>query len=67
MGGQAPKVVATDVDKTLKAAIEEVFPNTRHCFSLWHVLERQLNSIAPSVMVGFLGLSKACMGWYSIL
>ncbi|XP_034919872.1 protein FAR-RED IMPAIRED RESPONSE 1 isoform X1 [Populus alba] len=40
MGGQAPKVIVTDMDKTLKAAIEEVFPNTRHCFSLWHILER---------------------------
>ncbi|KAJ6700295.1 PROTEIN FAR1-RELATED SEQUENCE 10-RELATED [Salix purpurea] len=40
MGGQAPKVIVTDVDKTLKAAIEEAFPNTRHCFSLWHILER---------------------------
>lgn len=40
MGGQAPKVIITDVDKTMKAAIEEVFPNTRHCFSLCHILEK---------------------------
>ncbi|PSS05809.1 Protein FAR-RED IMPAIRED RESPONSE like [Actinidia chinensis var. chinensis] len=40
MGGQAPKVIITDQDKDLKAAIEEVFPNARHCFSLWHVLEK---------------------------
>lgn len=40
MGRQAPKVIVTDMDKTLKAAIEEVFPNTLHCFSLWHILER---------------------------
>ncbi|KAK4284507.1 hypothetical protein QN277_001331 [Acacia crassicarpa] len=40
MGGQAPKVIITDQDKALKAAAEEVFPNARHCFSLWHVLER---------------------------
>ncbi|KAL2324261.1 hypothetical protein Fmac_023319 [Flemingia macrophylla] len=40
MGGQAPKVIITDQDKALKTAIEEVFPNVRHCFSLWHILER---------------------------
>ncbi|KAJ8759832.1 hypothetical protein K2173_009933 [Erythroxylum novogranatense] len=40
MGGKAPKVIITDVDRTLKAAIEEVLPNTRHCFSLWHIEEK---------------------------
>ncbi|KAL5581606.1 hypothetical protein UlMin_014048 [Ulmus minor] len=40
MHGKAPKAIITDQDKALKAAIEEVFPNTRHCFSLWHILEK---------------------------
>ncbi|KAE9611702.1 putative transcription factor FAR family [Lupinus albus] len=40
MGGQAPKIVISDQDNALKTAIEEVFPNVRHCFSLWHVLEK---------------------------
>lgn len=46
MGGHAPKVLITDQDNALKAAIEEVFPNTRHCFSLWHVLEKIPESLA---------------------
>lgn len=46
MGRQAPKVIITDQDKALKAAIEEVFPNTRHCFSLWHILEKVPESLA---------------------
>ncbi|KAF5447923.1 hypothetical protein F2P56_033438 [Juglans regia] len=46
MGGQAPKVLITDQDNALKAAIEEVFVNTRHCFSLWHVLEKIPESLA---------------------
>ncbi|KAG6660517.1 protein FAR-RED IMPAIRED RESPONSE 1-like isoform X1 [Carya illinoinensis] len=46
MGGQAPKVLITDQDNALKAAIEEVFLNTRHCFSLWHVLEKIPESLA---------------------
>lgn len=40
MGGQGPKVIITDQDKALKGAVEEIFPNARHCFSLWHVLEK---------------------------
>ncbi|KAJ0255235.1 Protein FAR-RED IMPAIRED RESPONSE 1 [Hirschfeldia incana] len=40
MGGRAPKVMLTDQDKLLMAAVSEVLPNTRHCFALWHVLEK---------------------------
>ncbi|KAK4480787.1 hypothetical protein RD792_011638 [Penstemon davidsonii] len=40
MGGQAPKVILADQDKPLKSAIEEVFANSRHCFALWHILQK---------------------------
>lgn len=40
MGGEAPTVVITDEDKSLKEAIVEVFPDARHCFCLWHVLRK---------------------------
>ncbi|KAK6925672.1 Zinc finger, SWIM-type [Dillenia turbinata] len=40
MGGKAPTVILTDQSNALKAAISEVFPTTRHCFCLWHVLEK---------------------------
>lgn len=40
MGGHAPRVILTDQDKTLKEAIAEVFPNSRHCFCLWHILSK---------------------------
>ncbi|XP_063947701.1 protein FAR1-RELATED SEQUENCE 1 isoform X5 [Daucus carota subsp. sativus] len=40
MGGRAPKVILTDQDKALKEAVAEVFPNSRHCFCLWHVLTK---------------------------
>ncbi|KAG8364535.1 hypothetical protein BUALT_Bualt18G0007200 [Buddleja alternifolia] len=49
MGGQAPKVIITDQDKQLKSAIEEVFPYSRHCYALWHVLER-IPEILPHVL-----------------
>ncbi|CAL8138582.1 unnamed protein product [Prunus armeniaca] len=38
MGGQAPKVIITDHDKSIKSVISEVFPNAYHCFCLWHIL-----------------------------
>lgn len=40
MGGRAPKVILTDQDKFLMSAVSELLPNTRHCFALWHVLEK---------------------------
>lgn len=40
MGGQAPSMIITDQDNSLKEAIAEVFPDTRHCFCLWHVLSK---------------------------
>lgn len=49
MGGQAPKVIITDQDKALKAAIEEVLPNTRHCFALWHILEKVPELLANAI------------------
>lgn len=40
MGGRAPRVILTDQNRALKAAIAAVLPGTRHCFSLWHVAEK---------------------------
>ncbi|XP_052185657.1 protein FAR1-RELATED SEQUENCE 4 isoform X2 [Diospyros lotus] len=40
MGGRAPRVILTDQSNALKAAIGVVFPDSRHCFSLWSVLEK---------------------------
>lgn len=38
MGGHAPVSLITDQDKAIHAAIAQVFPETRHCISKWHVL-----------------------------
>ncbi|KAK1557705.1 hypothetical protein Q3G72_030031 [Acer saccharum] len=40
MGGHAPNVILTDQDKALKEAIAEVFPDSRHCFCLWHIFSK---------------------------
>ncbi|XP_009351809.2 protein FAR1-RELATED SEQUENCE 4 [Pyrus x bretschneideri] len=40
MGEQAPRVMLTDQNDAIKAAIPAVFPGTRHCFSLWNIMEK---------------------------
>ncbi|XP_010049888.2 protein FAR-RED IMPAIRED RESPONSE 1 isoform X1 [Eucalyptus grandis] len=40
MGGNSPSVILSYQDKCLKEAIEEVLPQTRHCYLLWHILEK---------------------------
>lgn len=40
MGEQAPRVMLSDQNDAIKAAIAAVFPGTRHCFSLWHIMEK---------------------------
>lgn len=40
MGEHAPRVFLTDQNEAIKAAVAAVFPGTRHCFCLWHVLEK---------------------------
>ncbi|EPS72831.1 hypothetical protein M569_01925, partial [Genlisea aurea] len=40
VGGKSPNVIISGQDKQLTSAIEEIFPSSRHCFPLWHVLER---------------------------
>ncbi|XBI96535.1 hypothetical protein VPH35_032805 [Triticum aestivum] len=38
MGGVAPKLIITDEDQSMKAAIKEVFPQTVHRLCMWHIL-----------------------------
>ncbi|KAF5779582.1 putative transcription factor FAR family [Helianthus annuus] len=48
MGGieKAPKFIITDQGKTLEMATIEVFPNSRHCISLWSILEKIPENLA---------------------
>ncbi|XP_018446586.2 protein FAR1-RELATED SEQUENCE 4 isoform X1 [Raphanus sativus] len=40
MGGLMPKVMLTDQDGAVKAAVSAVLSETRHCYCLWYVLDR---------------------------
>lgn len=50
MGDQAPRLMLSDQNNCIKAAIAAVFPETRHCLCLWHVLEKipkQFDFLSP--------------------
>uniref|UniRef100_A0A2P2KEZ4 Protein FAR1-RELATED SEQUENCE n=1 Tax=Rhizophora mucronata TaxID=61149 RepID=A0A2P2KEZ4_RHIMU len=49
MGGQSPKVIITDHDKTMKQVFSEVFPNAYHCFSLWSILGKDSENLGHVV------------------
>lgn len=38
MNDRAPVSIITDPEKSIQAAVSQVFPGTRHCISKWHVL-----------------------------
>ncbi|KAL6615129.1 hypothetical protein ACP70R_037399 [Stipagrostis hirtigluma subsp. patula] len=40
MGGVAPKLIITDEDLSMRAAIKEVFPGTIHRLCMWHILNK---------------------------
>ncbi|XP_048498601.1 protein FAR-RED IMPAIRED RESPONSE 1 isoform X1 [Beta vulgaris subsp. vulgaris] len=46
MGGGAPQVIITDQHPSIKSAIQEIFPDTRHCFHLCNVLEKVPENLA---------------------
>jgi len=40
MGNKAPDGIITDQCKAMKNAIVVVFPNTKHCWCLWHIMKK---------------------------
>lgn len=40
MGGQVPKVIVTEQGNSMNEAVEEVFPNSRHCYCLWDITRK---------------------------
>jgi hypothetical protein len=43
MGGKHPATIITDQDSTMKAAIEQIFPNTIHRNCLFHIKTKCYN------------------------
>ncbi|KAM0026515.1 putative transcription factor FAR family [Helianthus debilis subsp. tardiflorus] len=45
--GVAPKVVVTDQDPTMKRAILDVLPDSRHRLCMWHIWEKLTPKLGP--------------------
>ncbi|XP_025801014.1 protein FAR1-RELATED SEQUENCE 9-like isoform X2 [Panicum hallii] len=62
MGGQSPKSIFTDQDEAIMQAIEQVFPNTQHCFSYWHILKNAQSHLGSlNTSQAFQTLFTKCM------
>jgi hypothetical protein len=63
MGGKPPNAMITDQDRSMKVAIEEVFPNTRHRFCLWHILRKVPEKLGHVIRNNedFMGYFDACI------
>ncbi|GJR04055.1 FAR1 DNA binding domain, zinc finger, SWIM-type, MULE transposase domain containing protein [Tanacetum coccineum] len=47
--GKDPKVVVTDQDPSMKIAIAECFPDTRHHLCMWHIMMKLGTKISPKI------------------
>ncbi|KAK3127150.1 hypothetical protein QOZ80_7AG0569060 [Eleusine coracana subsp. coracana] len=62
MGGKSPKSIFTDQDEAILQAIEQVFPNTQHCFSYWHILKNVQSHLgALNTSQAFQNMFMKCM------
>lgn len=46
MSDNAPASIVTDQDRAIQAAVSQVLPKARHCFSKWHVLREGQERLA---------------------
>jgi hypothetical protein len=61
MGGRSPKSIFTYQDEAIMQAIEQVFPNTQHCFSYWHILKNAVSFRRTNTSQAFQNMFMKCM------
>jgi len=49
MDGAAPHLIITDECASIKAAIKHILPNTTHRLCMWHIMEKVLERVSPSL------------------
>jgi hypothetical protein len=49
MGGAAPHLIVTDECASMKAAINQILPNTTHRLCMWHIMEKVPERVSPSL------------------
>ncbi|RYR60585.1 hypothetical protein Ahy_A04g017637 isoform A [Arachis hypogaea] len=58
MDGRAPKAIITDGDRSMRVAIQEVFPDAHHRLCAWHLLKNATSNVC---MPRFTSLFRHCM------
>jgi len=49
MGGVAPHLIITDECPSMKAAIDQILPETVHRLCMWHIMEKVPEKVSPSL------------------
>ncbi|GJW71120.1 FAR1-related sequence 5-like protein [Tanacetum coccineum] len=47
--GKDPNVVITDQDPSMKIAIPECFPNSRHRLCMWHIMQKLVTKVGAAI------------------
>nr|XP_043619682.1 protein FAR1-RELATED SEQUENCE 5-like [Erigeron canadensis] len=61
--GKPPKIVVTDQDLSMKSAIKEIFPDSRHRLCMWHIMQKLSTKLtnANLTLVEFLSHFETAM------
>ncbi|XAR63574.1 hypothetical protein NMG60_11023553 [Bertholletia excelsa] len=65
MNDHPPVSITTDQDRAIKAAVNQVFPDTRHCICKWHILREGQERLAHVYLAhpSFYGELYSCINF----
>ncbi|XP_073140292.1 protein FAR1-RELATED SEQUENCE 3-like isoform X2 [Henckelia pumila] len=65
MNNRPPVSITTDQDRAIKAAVHQVFPETRHCICKWHILREGQERLAHTCIAhpSFYGEFYSCINF----
>ncbi|PIN15687.1 hypothetical protein CDL12_11669 [Handroanthus impetiginosus] len=65
MNNRPPVSITTDQDRAIKAAVHQVFPETRHCICKWHILREGQERLAHIYLAhpSFYGELYSCINF----
>lgn len=69
MNNRHPVSITTDQDRAIQAAVNHVFPGTRHCICKWHILREGQERLAHIYLAhpSFYGELYSCINFYETI